>query len=65
MEQMDALKEFNLTKDGIESRVEECKEQVGTWKIELEGLRQTTTQGQTVDEKIKMKKITKNKKVEE
>ena len=50
MEQMDALKEFNLTKDGIESRVEECKEQVGTWKMEMEELSKTTMQGETVDE---------------
>ena len=30
MEQMDALKKFNLTKDGVISRVEECKKQVGS-----------------------------------
>ena len=28
VQQMDALKKFNLTKNGIESRVEECKDQV-------------------------------------
>ena len=40
-EQMDALTKFNLTKDGVMNRVEECKKQVGLWEAELHELSET------------------------
>ena len=35
-EQMDALRKFNLTKDGIEFRIQECMTQLTEWKKEVE-----------------------------
>ena len=35
VEQMDALKKFNLTKNGVANRIEECKKQLEEWKTDL------------------------------
>ena len=35
-EQMHALRQFNLTRDGIEFRIQECMKQIEEWKKEVD-----------------------------
>ena len=35
VEQMGALRKFNLTKNGVANQIEECKKQLEEWKTEL------------------------------
>ena len=37
-EQMKALQKFNLTKQGVENRIIECRNQIDEWKLEYDEL---------------------------